>query len=405
MTRRSVSSCLTVAVTSLAVVCVACSDGTGPVQPRRLELVAGDTQQSRPGEELPIPLRVRVFGSDDRPFAGAPVQWAVIGGTATINPAQSTTNGSGNAETRVTMGSSVGPVTVRASVPGTEPISFSSVALPSCEWWAWPLIAPGSTISGTLRPHDCEVEGRFHDLFPLNLPTQQALSISLRSTSFDPEVQFYSFAPWFYFVNDSVNATREARFKAILPASEAIGTGGAYGIAATSMEAGATGPFELTVVPTSGSAESCERVFVMLGITTSQNLASTDCSGPSGRYEDEFRFVILRGQRVRVTETLTQFAPLLRIVRAGQVVAQTDGSGSGTAVVIYTAEADDLYAIRASSVGAQQIGTYSLSVGLDVASNPRIGNARTDDLPRLQTTRRAQSSARSGWARVNASQR
>src|SRR5688500_7367950 len=142
MTRRSVSSYLTVAVTSFAVMCVACSDETGPIQPRRLELVAGDTQESRPGEELPIALRVRVFGSDDRPFAGAPVQWAVIEGTATINPVQSTTNGSGDAETRVTMGASTGAVVVRASVQGTDPITFSSVALPSCEWWAWPLITP-----------------------------------------------------------------------------------------------------------------------------------------------------------------------------------------------------------------------------------------------------------------------
>jgi hypothetical protein len=115
--------------------------------------------------------------------------------------------------------------------------------------------------------------------------------------------------------------------------------------------------------------------------------------------------VILRGQRVRLTQTSTHLAPLLRIVRAGQVVAQTDGSSSGTAVVIYTGEADDLYLIRASSVGAQQTGTYSLSVGLDVASNPRIANARTDELPRLQPTGRAQSSAQTGWARVNASQR
>jgi hypothetical protein len=256
-----------------------------------------------------------------------------------------------------------------------------------------------------LRPHDCEVEERFHDLYPFNLPTQQALSISLRSTSFDPEVQFHSFAPWYYFVNDSVNATREARFKAILPGIEAIGTGGAYGIAATSIEAGATGPFELKVMPTSASAESCELVLVMLGITTSQNLASTDCSGSSGRYEDAFRFVILKGQRVRLSQTSAQFAPLLRIVRAGQVVAQTDGSGSGSAVIIYTGEADDLYEIRASSVGPQQIGTYSLAVGLDIASNPRIANARKDELPRFQPLGRARPAARSGWARIKASPR
>lgn len=402
MTTRCFHDCLSVLAVAGAAFCLACSgDGTEPVHPRTLQIAAGDTQTSRPGEELPIPLRVRVTGSDDRPFGGATVQWTVTEGTATVNPTQSTTNSSGDAETRVTMGSSVGAVVVRASVQGTEPITFASVALPPCEWFAWPDIPLGSTITGTLRPLDCESDDRFLDLYPFIVGPGQAIEVRLRSTSFDPELQFYSQAPWYYWVNDSTNATREVRFKAIVPPDDDR-PGSDYGVAVTSMEPRATGGYELRVASVSQSVESCEDVLVMLGITTTQSLAATDCRGPSGQNEDHFALVILRGQRIRVTQSSTQFAPLLRVVRSGGVVAATDGASTGTAVVVYTGEADDLYQIQASSAAAQT-GSYTLAVGLDIAANPQISTARKDQLLKFHPVDRGRLDPRAKWARLGAS--
>jgi hypothetical protein len=405
VTVRRFHDCLSVVAVAGAAFCVACGgDGTEPVHARTLQIAAGDTQTSRPGEELPIPLRVRVTGSDDRAFAGATVQWTVTVGSATVNPTQSTSNSSGEAETRVTMGPSVGAVVVRASVQGIEPITFASVALPPCEWFAWPDIPLGSTITGTLRPLDCESDDRFRDLYPFIVGPGQAIEVRLRSTSFDPELQFYSQAPWYYWVNDSTNATREVRFKAIVPPDDDR-PGSDYGVAVTSMEPRATGGYELRVASVSQSVESCEVVLVMLGITTAQSLAATDCREPSGQNADYLEVVVLLGQRIRITQSSTQFAPLLRLVRAGRVVAEAGGSSTEAAVLVYTGEADDLYEIHASSTTPQQTGSYTLAVGLDIAADPQISKALSHGLLKFHPADHARRDPRAKWARLGASPR
>lgn len=353
MTMRSAHDRLRVVAAFCAMLGLACSDTTSTTSaptPRTIEIVAGDAQTSRPGEELPVPLKVRVMGSDDRPFAGANVQWRIILGTATLSPAQSTTNASGEADTRVTLGSRMGIVEVTATVQGVAPVTFTSFPRQPCDWSVWPEITPGTTISGRLRPLDCELgrdetnAGWFVDLYPFRLSTQTAIDVRLRSESFDPEVQLYSVAPWHYYFTNPGDPNREVRFKAIL-------LEGWYGLVATSLERASTGAYQLDVLAGSPSAESCDEVIVMLGITATQSLAPTDCREPSGHNADRFYLFIFLGQRVRVTQASTQFPPKLRVLRSGRVVAESDGSASGTAVLIYTAEDDDLYEVQASSAG------------------------------------------------------
>jgi hypothetical protein len=352
---------------------------------------------------LPIPLKVRVIGSDDRPFAGATVQWRITEGTGTLAPAQSTTNASGDAETRLTLGPEIGGrVGVTATVQAIAPVTFLSFPLRPCDWFAWPEITPGTSISGTLRALDCELgrdetaAGWFVDLYPFWLSSQRAIDIRLRSESFDPEVQLYSEAPWYYYWTNPGDPNRNVQFKAILPE-------GWYGLAATSLERGATGAYQLEVLAGSSSAESCEDVLVVLGIAAAQSLAPTDCREPPGHNVDRFYLFILLGQRVRVTQTSTQFPPRLRVLRSGRVVAETDGSASGTAVLIYTAEDDDMYEVQASSVGAEQTGAYTLAFALDTAANPEISKARNDGLPRLYRVGHGRPDRRRGWARLDPS--
>jgi alpha-tubulin suppressor-like RCC1 family protein len=70
-----------------------------------------------------------VIGSDDEPLAGVTVQWSVTQGQATLDPTQSITNGSGEAETRATIGATTGSIAISATVASLASVTFSVTAL------------------------------------------------------------------------------------------------------------------------------------------------------------------------------------------------------------------------------------------------------------------------------------
>ena len=107
---------------------VACGDSTGTGGPKTLVIVSGDGQGGPLGATLPQQLVVVVIGTDAKPYANAAVTWAVTSGAATVNPALVQSNASGVAATTVTLGNTLGPVTVTASVAGVTPAVFACVA-------------------------------------------------------------------------------------------------------------------------------------------------------------------------------------------------------------------------------------------------------------------------------------
>jgi alpha-tubulin suppressor-like RCC1 family protein len=123
------------ALVMLGFTCTGCGDSGAPTPPspddtpEALQIVSGDGQRAGIGTPLTLPLRIRVIGSDDEPFAGAVVQWSVTEGQATLDPAQSTTDAGGEAETRVTLGATTGSVAISASVQNLAPVTFSVTAL------------------------------------------------------------------------------------------------------------------------------------------------------------------------------------------------------------------------------------------------------------------------------------
>ena len=113
----------------LTILVLACSDDTGPIISGELRIVSGNHERGPIGGALPIPLRVRVVGSDTLPLEDVLVQWSVIEGQATIDPMQGPTNPAGEAETRVTLGETPGELVVRASVENLTPVDFSITAV------------------------------------------------------------------------------------------------------------------------------------------------------------------------------------------------------------------------------------------------------------------------------------
>jgi Big-like domain-containing protein len=347
----------------LALSALACGDGptdTATITPQTLQLVSGDGQSALSGAALAAPLRVRVIGSDTRPLRNASVQWSVTEGLATLAPAQSTTDASGEAETQVTIGSMIGLVRVNAAVQELTAVTFSLTARDPCRGLSSSTVSLDAPVTGALEPPDCVLHGgQFHDFYRFTLTDQQAVIISVRAESFDPDVDLFTFDDQRDrgFRSDTVDATREAKLKAILAP-------GRYETAASSIDIGATGPYTLRLSQTSPSAESCEPVFIVRGVTTAQQLDLTDCVNSSGAfYGDAFSLWLTAGERVELTHSSTEFGPLLQVYRAsGALAYQMGGSGTGTASFSFTADLTGVYFVIATSDQMLGSGVYTLTV-------------------------------------------
>lgn len=88
----------------------ACGETTAnaPLPAARISGVPTNGLVGQAGQQLPDPVGVTVYGSDDEPLPGAPVTFAAGNGGA-VNPATATTDANGVARTRWTLGPTPGP--------------------------------------------------------------------------------------------------------------------------------------------------------------------------------------------------------------------------------------------------------------------------------------------------------
>lgn len=93
-----------------------------PVTPGRIAVVSGNNQSVNPGQQSAPLVAVVTDTTGAVNIANQTVQWTVSpAGAATLNPTQSTTNSSGQAQTTVTLSpNAVGQVTVRAALTGSN---------------------------------------------------------------------------------------------------------------------------------------------------------------------------------------------------------------------------------------------------------------------------------------------
>lgn len=210
---------------------------------------------------------------------------------------------------------------------------------------------------------DCDLgDGRFRDFHAFTLGTQQTLNARLRTPTFDPSFSVFARAPnGAYYQRggtfDTVDARRSAVSTWILPAGE-------YEAGASSWDLGVTGAYELTLATASATADRCEGVFVVRGVTTEQRLATTDCTdSPGSFYVDVFFVVLWAGERVTLTQSSGEFAPRLRLLRrSGGLISEADGTATGTALIGFISDETSVYIVHATSVIAGRSGTYTLAV-------------------------------------------
>ena len=83
---------------------------------RSLDIVAGDDQVGKPGVELSAPVVVRSLDAGGAPVAGSPIVFTPAEGSGSADPDSVRTDGDGEAATRWTLGSDVGPQSLTIAV-------------------------------------------------------------------------------------------------------------------------------------------------------------------------------------------------------------------------------------------------------------------------------------------------
>lgn len=332
---------------------------------------AGNGQSAAPGAAVTEAPSVKVTDADANPVSGVAVTFAVTSGGGSIAGGSPSTDASGVATVGAwTLGPTAGTNTLTATVEGLtgSPITFTAtgIAVDACRSTSSSAIALETNVTGALGALDCLLHGgQFHDFYHFTLASQQAVMISLRSQAFDPAVDLFTLMDQRDrgIRSDTVDSRREAKLKAILPP-------GAYETAASSVTVGGTGPYTLRVAPTSSDVESCERVFVVRGLTTAQAVTFADCLDGSGfYYADIYDLWLTVGERVTLTQSSTELVPQVLLYReTSELIAQATGFTTGTAAIEFEADATGHYYVAATSALILEVGAYTLSISDPSAS-------------------------------------
>lgn len=97
--------------------------------PYSVGIVDGNNQSGPAGTTLPKPLALQVADRDGSGLPGIPVTFSVFSGSAQLSPVVATSDSAGIARTTLTLGTTAGPVIVRASVNGFGPASFTATVI------------------------------------------------------------------------------------------------------------------------------------------------------------------------------------------------------------------------------------------------------------------------------------
>lgn len=92
-----------------------------------VRIISGDQQNGAAGSQLPADFVVEVVDAGGNPVPAAPITWTVTAGGGSVNPPSGTTDGTGRAAARLTLGPAAGTNTVDA-VSGGGGVTFTATA-------------------------------------------------------------------------------------------------------------------------------------------------------------------------------------------------------------------------------------------------------------------------------------
>ena len=392
---------------SMAALGLACgSDSSGP-SAASVTGVAGDNQTAPKGASLPSPLSFTALGSEGLPIEGVTVTWsATPAGAAAFAPTSGPTNANGIASANVVLGTTLGVITMQASLAGVSPVTFHATVLDPCA-----VLVPhtlGDTVNGALATTDCLLragpDGWYFDFYGVSLSAgQQSMRIDMRSSTFqDTFLELYDSAGFIVAFDDDSILTVEvnSHLNIILPGAD-------YTMGARSFEPFAVGAYSLSTASRAAGFAGCRQVWVVSGVSVSDSITTADCNdGTVPTHFDVARVWLDDGDTLTVAQRSTTMNPKLTLYQLlngspvngnypRALVASNDDSSAGNpnAFISYVVPTDGFgpYDIIIGTSTAGETGAYTLSVS--VAGTP---SAPVSRLPRRALWRDVRLSKRSG---------
>ncbi|MDQ3242465.1 MAG: hypothetical protein M3Q09_01895 [Gemmatimonadota bacterium] len=328
-----------------------------------LAKTAGDNQTAAAGSAVPIPPSVLVKDANGNPRSDVSVTFAVVSGGGSITGATAVTNAAGIATVGSwTLGSSVGVNSLSATVTGVPPVTFTAGAISNvCTVRSTHTF--GTSSSGTFSSNDCQFsDGSFVDFYTTSVP-QAGAYFFRQSAAFDTHILLAMPDGTAIGDNDDeLDTGTNSAIKALLPA-------GNYLIGAGTFAPGVLGDYTISSTTAPSDVANCEVISVVKNVTTTQNIATTDCNLANAPatpiYSDKYVIFLNAGMSVTINMTSTTLDSFLQLVRPDLlVVAQNDNIDATTkdSRITFTVTQTNYYAIFARSVPTTAVGAYTLTI-------------------------------------------
>lgn len=318
---------------------------------------AGDGQTAPAGAAVPIPPRVQVNDALGNPVPGVTVTFAVISGGGSVTGAIATTGADGRAAAGSWTLGTLGTNTLGASASGLPPAVFTATATDQSPCSVAAPFMPRVAVTGTLSVTDCRLStGEYLDFFSTTFSAARAEEFLLTSSAFDTFLTLADASGRVVAANDDTGESTNSSIRVFAPA-------GQYFLAVSSFNAGATGSYQLSsramTAPT-----TCIVGWIVPGVTVNDALQSAGCAFSDGTLADVYEVYLRAGQRLTITQQSSSFDSYLMLVNQTEnVVAEDDDSAGGAnSRIVYTAPAEGVYAIYATSFNPRETGNYSLTV-------------------------------------------
>ncbi len=324
---------------------------------------AGDNQTAAAGSVVPIRPSVVVRDANGNPRSDVSVTFSVVSGGGSVTGATTATNAAGVATVGSwTLGISPGVNSLSATVTGLPSVTFVAGSSSSvCTFRS--THAFGTSSSGTLSSNDCQFsDGSFVDFYNTSVP-QAGAYFFRESAAFDTYLLLEMPDGTKIGENDNELETgTNSGIKALLPAGNYLLSPGAFA-------PGVTGDYTISSTTAPTDVANCEIVFAVKNITTTQNIAATDCNlasaGATPVYSDGYFIFLNAGTSITVNMTSGALDSFLQLVRLdGMVMAQNDNIDATTknSRITFTATQTNYYTIFARSVPTTAVGAYTLTI-------------------------------------------
>jgi Big-like domain-containing protein len=372
-----------VGMTALGLACG--GDSSGP-SAASVTGVAGDNQTGPKGASLPFPLSFTALGSDGLPIEGVTVTWsATPTGAAAFAPTSAPTDANGVASANVVLGTTVGTITMQATLNGVSPVVFHATVLDPC--LSFTQYTLGQAVAGSLTTFDCLNQAWYYDYYSVDLPVgQQSLRFTMHGSGNldDTFLDLYTAGRQIAaFDDDSIlgmEGARNSQLDIILPGDTS------YLLGANSFDQFVTGNYILSSETRSTNMNGCRQVWVVRGVTVTDSIKATDCPDSSAvtKYYDVARMVVFAPSVLTLRVSSTTLNPTLNLYQlnpqtyARTLVASNDDSLAGTstnAFIQYAVNVNNFYDLIIGTSTGGETGAYTFQVYSSTTLSPRIAGS------------------------------